>query len=148
MFAGKTLINKICKIHHGTLPVVYGEYDKSYKGLLQLTNNVLYSSKTFTIFGFEIFQIHYASKSRIYVLLLYRNPVPYDLRKGFKLFLPPARSFRIKLNSVHYRESIIWNNLPSSVKIVYNALELLCSITLCLYSGMGISQKYLFLTVR
>ena len=40
MFAGKTLINKICKIHHRTLRVVYNEYNKSYGELLQLNNNV------------------------------------------------------------------------------------------------------------
>ena len=40
MFAGKTLINKICKIHHRTLQVVYNEYNKSYEELLQLNNNV------------------------------------------------------------------------------------------------------------
>ena len=35
MFAGKTLINKICKIHHRTIQVVYNEYNKSYEELLQ-----------------------------------------------------------------------------------------------------------------
>ena len=40
MFAGKTLITKICKIHHRTLRVVYNEYNKSYGELLQLNNNV------------------------------------------------------------------------------------------------------------
>ena len=29
MFAGKTLINKICKIHHRTHQVVYNEHNKS-----------------------------------------------------------------------------------------------------------------------
>ena len=40
MFAGKTLINKISKIHHRTLQMVYNEYNKSYEKLLQLNNNV------------------------------------------------------------------------------------------------------------
>ena len=40
MFAGKTLINKIFKIHHRALQVVYNEYNKSYEKLLQLSNNV------------------------------------------------------------------------------------------------------------
>ena len=34
MFAGKTLINKICKIHHRTLQVVYDDFNKSYNELL------------------------------------------------------------------------------------------------------------------
>ena len=44
------------------------------------------------------------------------NPIPYDLRKGTKVFLPPVKSFRLGLNSVHFRGSILWNNLPSSIK--------------------------------
>ena len=40
IFAGKKLINKICKIHHRTLQVVYNEYNKSYGELPQLNNNV------------------------------------------------------------------------------------------------------------
>ena len=40
MFVGKTLINKICKIHHRTLRVVCNEYNKLYGELLQLNNNV------------------------------------------------------------------------------------------------------------
>ena len=44
------------------------------------------------------------------------KPITYDLRKGTKVFLPPVKSFRLGLNSVHFRGSILWNNLPSSIK--------------------------------
>ena len=30
MFASKTLMNKICKIHHRTLQVIYNNFNKSY----------------------------------------------------------------------------------------------------------------------
>ena len=45
-----------------------------------------------------------------------KNPIPSDLRKGIKVFLPPVKSFRFGLNSIHYRGSILWNKLPSSIK--------------------------------
>ena len=38
MFAGKTLINKICKIHHRTLQVIHNDYQKSYNELLDINN--------------------------------------------------------------------------------------------------------------
>ena len=44
------------------------------------------------------------------------NPIPYDLRKGVKVFLPPVKSFCFGLNSIHFRGSSLWNNLPSSIK--------------------------------
>ena len=40
MFAGKILINKICKIHHRTLQVVYDDFDKSYDELLELNRDL------------------------------------------------------------------------------------------------------------
>ena len=46
----------------------------------------------------------------------YKKPIPYDLRKGTKVFLPSVKSFRLGLNSVHFRGSILGNNLPSSIK--------------------------------
>ena len=66
MFASKT-INEICKIHHRALQMVYNKYDRSYEELLQLDSH---PSKKLTIFGFGSFQIPYASKSRIDVVLL------------------------------------------------------------------------------
>ena len=44
------------------------------------------------------------------------NPIRYYLRKGTKVFLQPVKSFRIGLNSVYFRGSILWNNRPSSSK--------------------------------
>ena len=38
MFAGKTSINKICKIHHRTLQVIHNDYQKSYNELLDINN--------------------------------------------------------------------------------------------------------------
>ena len=46
------------------------------------------------------------------------NSIPYDLQKGTKVFLPPVKLFCLGLNSVHFRGSILWNNLPSSIKKV------------------------------
>ena len=44
------------------------------------------------------------------------NPIPCNFRNGIKVFLPPVKSFRFGRNSIHFRGSIIWNNLPSSIK--------------------------------
>ena len=56
MFAGKTLSNKICKIHQRTLRVVYNEYNKSYGELLQLNNNVSIHQRHFQYVALEVFK--------------------------------------------------------------------------------------------
>ena len=42
--------------------------------------------------------------------------VPYNLRRGPVLFIPPARSTIYGTNSVHFLGSLIWNGLPNIVK--------------------------------
>ena len=42
--------------------------------------------------------------------------IPYDLREGQVLSLPPTRSTYYETNSVHFRGSLIWNNLPNYIK--------------------------------
>ena len=52
MFAGKSLISKVQKIHFRTLQVVYNTYEKSYKGLLIL-NRDINAPETSTCFDHE-----------------------------------------------------------------------------------------------
>ena len=116
MFAGKTLINKICKIHHRTIEVVYNEYNKSYQELLQLNNIVSIHQRHLQYLALEVFKFLMHLNLKFMGYYFNEKPITYDLRKGTKVFLPPVKSFRLGLNSVHFRESIIWNNLPSSIK--------------------------------
>ena len=55
IFAGKTLINKICKTHHRTLQVVYDYFNKSYDELLEL--NICLFTKIICLFITDIFVI-------------------------------------------------------------------------------------------
>ena len=116
MFARKTLINKICKIHHGTLQVVYNKCSKSYEELLQLNNNVSIHQKHLQYLALEVFKTLMHLNLEFMWSYFNENPIPYDLRKGIKVFLPPVKLFRLGLNCVHFRGNILWNNLPSSIK--------------------------------
>ena len=42
--------------------------------------------------------------------------MPYNLRNGAILGLPKTHSFYYGSNAVHFRGSLIWNNLPAIVK--------------------------------
>ena len=44
------------------------------------------------------------------------NPIPYDLRKGRRLLIPPAKSVNFGANSIKFRDSLLWNNLPLRLK--------------------------------
>ena len=49
--------------------------------------------------------------------------VSNNLMKGQMLSLPPAKSTYYGTNSVHFRESLIWNNLPSHIKFSRSVYE-------------------------
>ena len=44
------------------------------------------------------------------------KPLPYNLRNGNSLQLPHVNSYRLGINSLCFRGSMLWNNLPFSVK--------------------------------
>ena len=113
---GKTLINKICKIHHRTLRMVYSECNKSYGEFVQLSNNMSIHQRHLQYLAFEVFKSLMHLNPEFMWSYFNENPIPYDLREGFKVFLPPVKSFRLGLNSIHFRGSILWNNLPSSIE--------------------------------
>ena len=56
MFAGKTPINKIYNIHHGTLQVIHNVYQKSYDELLEINKDVNIHQNHFRIFALEVFK--------------------------------------------------------------------------------------------
>ena len=43
--------------------------------------------------------------------------IPYDLRTSDKLYLPTVNTTRYDLNSLIFRGSLLWNNLPTSINI-------------------------------
>ena len=70
MFASKTAINKILKIHYRTLQVVYSEYHKSYDELLQINKEI------------EVYKSIMQFNPEFMWHCFNTYPIPYNLRKG------------------------------------------------------------------
>ena len=125
MFAGKTLINKICKIHHRTLQVVYDDFDKSYDELLELNRDLFIHQRHLRYLAIEVFTLIMHLNPQFMLSYFEEEPIPYNLRDSSKLVLPKTQSSRFGINSLRFRGSLLWNNLPVSVKncqslIVFN----------------------------
>ena len=103
---------KMQKIHHKSLKVIY-QSDASYDDLLQLSN--LHQRHL----RFSLTEIYESTGTLnpqfMWSYFKYRK-VPYNLRRGPVLFIPPARSTIYGTNSVHFLGSLIWNGLPNLVK--------------------------------
>ena len=56
MFAGKTLINKIYKIHHRTKQIVYDDFNKSYDELLEQNKDLSIHQRHLRYLPVEVFK--------------------------------------------------------------------------------------------
>ena len=56
LFAGKTLINKICKCHHRTLQVAYDDFNTSYDELLEVNNDLSIHQRHVRYLAIEVFK--------------------------------------------------------------------------------------------
>ena len=117
MFAGKTSINKICRIHHRTLQVIHIDYQMSYDELLEINKDVTIHQKHLRILALEVFKSVMHVNPEFMWNYFNENTIPYNLRNGNRLILPPARSVKFGLNSLTFRGSLLWNNLPAKLKI-------------------------------
>ena len=116
MFAGKTLINKICKIHHRTLQVVYDDFNKSYDELLELNNDLFIHQRHLCYFVIEVFKSIMNLNPQFMWSYFEEKPMTYNLRDGSKLALPKTKSTRFGINSLQFRGSLSWNDLAVSLK--------------------------------
>ena len=115
-FACKTLINKICKIHHITVQVVNDDVNKLYDKLLKLNNDLSIHQRYLRYLAIEVFKLIMYLNLQFRWSYFEEKLMPYNLRVGRKLILPNIKSARFGINSLRFRGSFLWNILPMSVK--------------------------------
>ena len=116
MFANKCSIDKILKIHKRTLQIVYGVYDESYENLLNRSGDISLHQKHLQYLAIEVYKSLAKLNPGFMWNFFERNHAPYNLRRGDLLLLPPDKSIRYGVNSLAFRGSLLWNNLPPQVK--------------------------------
>ena len=115
MFCKKGLYLKTPRIHHKTLKVIYQSNNK-YEELLELSETVSIHQRHLRFLVTEVCKSTSYLNPKFMCSFFTHKEIPYNLRKGQLLSLPPARSTYYGTNLVHFRGSLIWNNLPSYIK--------------------------------
>ena len=103
------------KIHHKTLRVIY-QSDQFYKHLLNLDNSVSLHHRHLRFLVTEIFKFVSKTYPKFTWSYFSSKNLSYNLRKGPSLSLTSAKSTVYGINSVHFKGTLIWNNLPYFVK--------------------------------
>ena len=117
MFCRKTFYSKIEKIHQKTLKVTY-DIDDSYNNLLLRSNHVSIHQRHLRFLVTEIFK----SISQInpeFKWLFFKQ----KKEKGPILNVPRTQSIYYGSNTVHFRGSLVWNNLPAEIKSSNSVFE-------------------------
>ena len=114
MFCHKATYLIMQKIHQ-SLKAIY-QSDASYDDLLQLSNRVSLHQRHLRFLLTEIYKSTGTLNPQFMWSYFKYRKVPYNLRRGPVLFIPPARSTIYGTNSVHFLGSLIWNRLPNLVK--------------------------------
>ena len=117
MSAGKLLISRVQK------KSIFRRYKWFITHMTQLMMNFLSINSDVSIhqryLSFlvtEIFKSVYNFNPHFMQDYFKTNFSPYDLRKGKTLHLPLAHSTRHGINSLLFRGSLLWNNLPREIK--------------------------------
>ena len=113
MFCHKTTFLKMQKIHK-SLKVIY-QSNVSYD-LLQLSNSVSLHQRHLQFLLTEIYKSTGTLNPQFMWSYFKYRKVPYDLRQGPVLFIPPTRSTIYGINSAHFLGHLMWNRLSNLVK--------------------------------
>ena len=115
MFAGKFLISRVQNSHFRSLQVVHNIFDTTYDELLSMNSDVSIHQRHSQFLVIEVFK----SVNNLYPHIMWdyfkMHFFPFDLRKGNTLHLPPAHSTCHRINSLLFRGSLLWNNLPREI---------------------------------
>ena len=93
--------------------------NKTYEELLELNETVSIHQRHLLFLVTEVYESTSFLNLKFMCSFFTHKEIPYNLRKGQVLSLPPARSTYYGTILVHFRRSQIWNNLPGYIKSIH-----------------------------
>ena len=115
MFCRKTLYHKIEKHHYRSQKVI-SQSKEFYENLLLEDSPVSIHQRHLRFLVTVIYKSTTQINSEFMWSYFTYNNITCNIRKEPILYLPSTHSTYYITNSVHFRRSLIWNNLPSDIK--------------------------------
>ena len=97
--------------------------DDSYNNLLLSSKSVSIHQRHLRFLITEIFKSISQINPEFMWSFFKQKRLSYNLRKGPILNLPRTQSIYYSANAIHFRGSLIWNNLPVKVKSSSSVVE-------------------------
>ena len=115
MFCHKQDYVEVEKIHYKALKIVYNS-NECYEELLIRNNEVSIHQKQLRTLATEIYKSLTDVNPDFMKSYFPIKEIPYSLRNGSVLKIPPTRSTYYGTNSIHFRTCLLWNKLPKALK--------------------------------
>ena len=116
MFCGKTTNDMVNRVHKRALRVLLNDYDSSFEELLHKNKEVTIHEKNSQKLMLEVYRCVTSGNPSFLWELFNRKILPYTLRIKTLLQLPNTRAKKYGNESLTFRGSIIWNQLPDQYK--------------------------------
>ena len=116
MFCNKTSYDMIDNVQKRALRALYNEYDASLDELLERDGTDRIHTIHIRFLLTEIFKTVNGLNPCFLNEVFVAKTVPYCLRNPDLLSLPKANTVRYGINSLRFRGSLLWNNLPIEYK--------------------------------
>ena len=116
MFCGKTINDKVNSVHKRALRVLLNDYNSSFEELLHRNEEVTIHEKNLQKLILEVYRCMTSGNPSFLWEFFNRKVLPYTLRINNLLQLPNTRTKKYGNESLSFRGSIIWNQLPDQYK--------------------------------
>ena len=116
MFCGKTTNDKVNSVHKQALRALLHDYTSSFEELLHRNEEVTVHEKNLQKLMLEVYRCMTSGKPSFLLEFFNKKVLPYSLRVNNLLQLPNTRTKKYRNESLSFRGSIIWNQLPNQYK--------------------------------
>ena len=123
IFCGKQCNKEINRMHKRALRVLHSDYESTFECLLIKNNEIAINTKNLQKLMTEIYKaLNHESPSFMGEFFLQRE-LTYDLRIKNTIQIPSTKTISFGKNSLAFRESILWNTMPDTIKSAENVFR-------------------------
>ena len=116
MFCGKTLNNKINRIHERALRITYKDMRSDFDAMLLRDNAVTIHIRNLQSLMTEIYKTKWEFIPSVMKEIFVEKHSPYGLRSCHNALLPQARTMCYGLEAISFLGCRLWQALPNNMK--------------------------------
>ena len=116
MFCEKTTNDKVKSVHKRAMRLLLNDYNSSFEELLHRNMEVTIHGRNLQKLMLEVYKCMTSGNPSFLCQFSSKKLLPYSLRINNLLQLPNSRTKRYGHESLSFRGSIIWNQLPYQYK--------------------------------